>query len=204
MSRNIFRVLLGPDDGLSGPRDDNARVPRLLRALLPGLLLMLVLPASCTPNSTATSPSPSPTKAAAHCPGDDVELDVLSLGWSFCHPKGWSIVQRNIATSAPAGVDTTLDVVGSDGFFGFIIVGSYQRGSAATLKDWLTANEPGDADVQPITWGNAREAVSVTGQLKRYALTDRRVYALTLREGVGNLDLEAAMRPRLTTWSFII
>jgi hypothetical protein len=35
-------------------------------------------------------------------------------------------------------------------------------------------------------------------------MTSHRVYALTLREGAGNLDLEAAMQPRLSSWSFII
>ena len=162
----------------------------------------------CSPNSTTPQPRPSASASDRNeglaCTGDDVPLNVLTLGWGFCHPKGWSIVQRSIATTAPPGVDTTLDVVASDGFFGFMIVGSYQRGSAATLKEWLAANEPDDADVEPIAWGNAREAVQVRGQLKRYALTDRRVYALTEREGAGNLDVEGAMQPRLTTWNFII
>ena len=172
------------------------------------LLSLLLLPAACSPNSR--SPPPSPRTSASglnqglNCSGDDVPLNVLTLGWGFCHPKGWSIVQRSISTSAPAGVDTTLDVVASDGFFGFMIVGSYQRGDAPDLRSWLAANEPGDTDVQPTTWGNAVEAVQVTGQLKRYALTERRVYALTEREGAGNLDLEAAMQPRLATWSFVI
>jgi hypothetical protein len=178
------------------------------RSMLPCLLLSVVLLSACSPNSTPTSTRPpassSPQQQASRCAGDDVELDVLTLGWAFCHPKGWSIVQRSIATSTPAGVDTTLDVVGSDGFFGFMIVGSYQRGNAATLKDWLATNEPDDTQVDPITWANATEAVSVRGQLKRYAMTGRRVYALTLREGAGNLDLDAAMQPRLATWSFII
>lgn len=173
---------------------------------LPSLLLLLLLLAACVPNSTSGSPHGAPSSSAVgsgRCADGDVELDVLSLGWAFCHPKDWSIVQRNIPTQAPPGVDTTLDVVAGDGFFGFIIVGSYERGSAASLQDWLAANEPGDTKVSPITWGNAREAAEVDGQLKRYALTDHRVYALTLREGAGNLDLDAALKPRLSTWSFI-
>ncbi len=177
------------------------------RSIVPSLLALLLLLASCTPNSTAhpaTSPSVTRSGGVRACSGDDVELDVLSLGWGFCHPKGWSIVQRDIPTSAPHGVDTTLDVVASDGYFGFIIVGSYQRGDSASLKDWLAANVPGDnAPSQPISWGNAKEAVSVPSELKRYAMTDHRVYALTLREGAGNLDLEAAMAPRLGSWFFI-
>ena len=156
------------------------------------------MPASTKPPAASTRHQASP------CAGDDVELDVLTLGWAFCHPKGWSIVQRSIATSNPQGVDTTLDVVAGDGFFGFMIVGSYQRGNAASLNDWLAANAPGDAQVEPIAWANATQAVSVKGQLRRYAMTSHRVYALTLREGAGNLDLEAAMQPRLTSWSFII
>ena len=170
---------------------------------LPGLLLLLLL-AACVPNSAGPHPAPSSSAVGtARCADGDVELDVLSLGWAFCHPRDWSIVQRNIPTQAPVGVDTTLDVVAGDGFFGFIIVGSYERGSAVTLADWLAANAPGDAKTTPIAWGNARESAQVDGQLKRYALTDHRVYALTLREGAGNLDLDAALKPRLGSWSFI-
>jgi hypothetical protein len=170
------------------------------------LLALLLVLAGCSPNSTSPKPTPSASglNEGLRCSGDDVPLNVVTLGWGFCHPKGWSIVQRSISTSAPVGVDTTLDVVASDGFFGFMIVGSYERGGAADLKAWLASNAPGDTDVQPITWGNAAEAVQVNGQLKRYALTGHRVYALTEREGAGNLDVDAAMQPRLSTWSFVI
>lgn len=177
------------------------------RALLPGLVVSAVILSACSPNSMPAStkpPASSTRQPVSRCAGDDVELDVLTLGWAFCHPKGWSIVQRSIATSNPQGVDTTLDVVAGDGFFGFMIVGSYQRGNAASLNDWLAANAPDDTQVEPIAWANASQAVSVKGQLKRYAMTSHRVYALTLREGAGNLDLEAAMQPRLSSWSFII
>lgn len=183
-------------------------MPGVLSARLPAAasaLVLLLLLNGCALDSNAPAPRPSASaEAAFRCPGDDVPVNVLSLGWAFCRPKGWSIVQRSIPTSAPVGVDTTLDVVASDGFFGFMIIGSYQRGDAPDLKSWLSANEPTDTDVQPITWANAREAVAVNGQLKRYALTDHRVYALTEREGAGNLDLDSAMQPRLATWAFAI
>ena len=89
-----------------------------------------------------------------------------------------------------------------DGLFGFMIIGSYDRGDSQSLKAWLADNEPDDTDTTPIQWGNATEAVAVNGQLKRYALSPHRVYLMSIREGAGNLDLDGAMSQRLQYWVF--
>jgi len=144
-----------------------------------------------------------PAGAGLHCAADDHGLNLQQLGWSFCYPSDWTYIQREVGTTAPAGVDTTFDISESKGgLFGFMIVGSYARGDASSLKDWLAANEPDDTDASPIQWGNAKEAVAVNGQLKRYALGPHRVYLMNIREGAGNLDLEAAMKQRLQYWIF--
>lgn len=137
-------------------------------------------------------------------------LNVEQLGWSFCYPADWKFREREVQTcppqptacGGPTGVDTTLDIVGDQGFFGFMIIGSYDRHGASSLKDWIATYEPSDQDTTPITWGNAVEAVQVNGQLRRYALSKSRVFLLSEREGEGNLDLEAAMVKRLANWNF--
>jgi hypothetical protein len=180
----------------------------VLRSLTPLLLALALLLAACSTNSNPraaeASPTVQPAGAGLHCQPDDHGLDVPELGWGFCYPSGWHFVEREATTTTPAGVDTTLDVVGSDGLFGFMIIGSYERGSAADLASWLAANAPADADDQSIAWGNAQSAVEVKGQLRRYALTRHRVYLLSLRQGANNLDLDAEMSKRLGTWNFVL
>lgn len=184
------------------PDPDNRPVPRKTPLLALAILFVL---AGCTLNSP-TSPKPTPsTQAAAgglHCQGDDHGLNVEQLGWGFCYPSSWKFRERDVSTTSPAGVDTTLDIVGAQGFFGFMIIGSYDRRGAASLSEWLAGNQPADRNAKPIQWGNAVEAVQVTGQLRRYAMTKSRVYLLNEREGAGNLDLEAEMSKRLSNWYF--
>jgi hypothetical protein len=167
----------------------------------------LILLIGCSINSGAPSSSTPPTlqpaNAGLHCQAADHGLNLQQLGWSFCYPSDWKYIEREVGTTAPHGVDTTLDITGSkDGLFGFLIIGSYDRGNAVSLKDWLAANAPDDADTAPIQWGNSTEAAAVNGQLKRYALSPHRVYLMNIREGAGNLDLDAAMKQRLQYWIF--
>ncbi len=149
-----------------------------------------------------SSRTASAAAAGLHCQGGDHSLDVAQLGWGFCYPADWRFRERDVSTTTPAGVDTTLDIVGDQGLCGFMSIGSYGRPGAATLPEWLAANEPDDQAATSIQWGNAVEAVQVTGQLKRYAMTKSRVYLLNEREGAGNLDLEAEMAKRLGNWYF--
>ncbi len=167
---------------------------------------MIVLIA-CTPNSGAptrsAAPSLPPGASGLHCGAQDHGLNLQQLGWGFCYPADWRYIEREVGTTSPHGVDTTLDIQrASDGLFGFMIIGSYDRGDSTSLKAWLAANEPDDTDTTPIQWGNSTEAVAVNGQLKRYALSPHRVYLMNIREGAGNLDLDAAMSQRLQYWVF--
>jgi len=167
----------------------------------------LILLIACTGNSSGSGHSPPPTLAPAgqgvKCAAEDHGLNLQQLGWSFCYPADWRYIEREVGTTSPHGVDTTLDIVGSrDGLFGFMIIGSYDRGSSPSLQAWLADNEPDDTDTSPIQWGNAKEAAAVKGQLKRYALSPHRVYLMSIREGAGNLDVETAMKQRLQYWIF--
>lgn len=176
-------------------------LPKPTLALVCALLVLV----GCSPNSTPPAPAPSAAASARpglRCQGTDHGLNVLQLGWAFCYPSTWHFRERDVPTTVPAGVDTTLDIVGEGGFFGFMIIGSYDRRGAANLTEWLAANAPDDQAATSIHWGNAVEAVQVTGQLRRYAMTRSRVYFLSEREGEGNLDLDAAMTTRLPDWYF--
>ena len=120
------------------------------------------------------------------------------------------------SNQSPAAQCTAPDA----GLFGLMIVYTYQRGNAATLSDWIQVNlmprlpspsgspspsttpSPSAAPAgDPITWGNAKEALHLTDG-RRIALTTTHVVILELRSGAGNLDMEAAMAPRLGTWKF--
>jgi len=181
-----------------------------MRPELPGKPLLIaaslmVLIAYTGNSGVAPSPSASlpPGATGLRCAAQDHGLNLQQLGWSFCYPADWKYIEREVGTTTPRGVDTTLDIVGAnDGLFGFMIIGSYDRNGATSLNAWLAANAPDDQDATAITWGNAKEAVQVTGQLKRYAMTGGRVYLLNEREGAGNLDLDAEMSKSLANWSF--
>jgi hypothetical protein len=54
---------------------------------------------------------------------------------------------------------------------------------------------------QVIQWGNATEADRLSDG-RRIALTQHQVVIMDLRSGVGQLDLEAEMSARLSTWKF--
>ncbi len=173
-------------------------------AFLAASLIVLI---ACTGNSgtptRSQSPSLPPGAGGLRCAAQDHSLNLQQLGWGFCYPGDWKYIEREVGTTSPHGVDTTLDIVGAkDGLFGFMIIGSYDRGDSPSLQAWLAENEPDDADTSPIHWGNATEAVAVKGQLKRYALSPHRVYLMNIREGAGNLDLDGAMSQRLQYWVF--
>ena len=172
--------------------------------LIAATLIVLI---ACTGNSGTPTRSPAaslpPGATGLKCAPADHGLNLQQLGWGFCYPADWKYIEREVGTTAPHGVDTTLDIVGAkDGLFGFMIIGSYDRGDSQSLKAWLADNEPDDTDTTPIQWGNATEAVAVNGQLKRYALSPHRVYLMSIREGAGNLDLDCAMSQRLQYWVF--
>jgi hypothetical protein len=159
-------------------------------------------------------------QTGASCEQGDHAYDDRQLGWAFCYPGTWRFTQRIQRSDSPPGTDATFDVVNeppcasppepggrpvcppSSGLFGFMIVGTYQRGTVSGLADWLKANEPADTATEPLSWGNAVEAVTVKGTARRYALTQHQVVLLDPRSGAGNLDLDSELAKRLKTWKF--
>jgi hypothetical protein len=118
-------------------------------------------------------------------------------------------VEKVQPSDTPPGVDTTFDVTDygpnsdpSRGLYGFIIIGTYERGDSATLAQWLAANADPKVATQPITWGNAVEAAYAPAISTRYALTDHHVVELILHTASDNLDLNGALAPRLANWRF--
>lgn len=193
--------------------------------------------AGCQPGS-ASHPVPSVAQIGADlkCSTGDHAFEDPQLGWGFCYPNTWKYIERAQAVSTPQGVDLTFDFTclsqcrmvtpGTTGnnLFGFMIVSTYERGTATDLASWVAANlgprtspspsagaSPSSAatpspsaspsTLEPITWGNAREA-AVLPDGRRIGLTPQFVVILDVRS--GTLDLESEMASRLGTWKFSV
>ena len=175
--------------------------------LVLGALLAL---AACQPGSPHTPP-PATRGLILHCAkGDSAEVND-PLGWGFCVPSTWRALggPKTQKTDAPKGVDTVYDITefapgAHNGLFGVIIISTDDRGPAAGLQDWIDQNIGKGLNLRPVRWGNSAEALKeVGGQHPRwFALTPHHVVILELHSGEGNLDLSAAMTPRLGTWRF--
>jgi hypothetical protein len=169
--------------------------------------LFVVSAAACANPMGPHVPPPAfnPPAPKASCNGGDHELTENEIGWAFCYPAGWKFLERVQGSDAPAGVDATFDVTDTSLPtlpYGFMIIGTYDRGTSSTLHDWLIANVDPKVSAEPIRWGNSVEAVYVPADATRYALTAHHVVTLNMKSGAGNLDLEAEMRTRLSTWLF--
>lgn len=210
-------------------------------------VLLLVVLAGCQPSS---NPRPVPSVAQIgsnlKCPSGDHGFEDPQAGWGFCYPAGWRYNERSQASQTPPGLDLAFDITyapptpapcsspiagGSpnpnatpcSGDFAFMIISTYERGTASDLAGWIAANltppspspttspspspspstspspSPSPATLQTISWGNALEA----GRLpdgRRIALTPHHVVIMDLHSGL--LDLETAMSARLATWKF--
>ncbi len=204
-------------------------VLRSLRLL--AIPLLPILLAACQLGSPVNRATPSVPQIGADlkCQRGDHAFEDNVAGWGFCYPGTWKYTEHAQSVASPAELDIVLDITDvpcvfpsaapggpspnpvcseGAGLFGLMIVYTYERGGAASLADWIQANtrpssssrsNPGD----PITWGNAREALHLPDG-RRMALTPSHVVILELRSGSGNLDLEAAMAPRLGTWKFLV
>jgi hypothetical protein len=170
--------------------------------------VLAILPlAGCSFSSTA-KPGPAPTIRAEgqgiKCPGSDHGIEEVQFGWSWCYPSSWKFQERLQPTQQPKGVDATFDIVNDlpqgqpgSGDFGFLIVGTYQVGTAADLPGWITANIGSDEQLAAINWGNARDA-EVDSQGRRFALTGSHVVEMDVR----GTAIAAEMAKRLATWKF--
>ena len=174
---------------------------RRLLVLLPILLL-----AGCT-LAPAAKPSPAPT---IRTEGQDVKcgadhgIDEVQFGWSWCYPSSWKFQERLQPSSRPSGVDVTFDIVNDlprglpgSGDFGFLIVGTYQIGSAADLQSWVAANIGSGEQLTSISWGNARNAGQDAGG-RRFAITSSHVVEMDVRGEA----IAAEMGKRLDSWKF--
>lgn len=203
-------------------------MPRTLRLL--AIPLLPILLAACQIGSPANRATPSVSQIGSDikCSSGDHAFEDNVAGWGFCYPGTWKYNLRAQSVASPPELDLVFDITDvpcvipsapagqtpnpicspGAGLFGLMVVYTYERGNAASLADWVQANittatgarisaSSGDA----IGWGNAKEAIRLADG-RRIALTKSHVVVLELRSGAGNLDLEAAMAPRLGTWKF--
>ena len=204
--------------------EGKAGIMRAVHPKLQALIWAAALAAVCACDGGAGErvphPSVSTVQTGIRCDSGDHGYNDAQLGWAFCYPGTWRFSQRFQQSDKPPGTDATFDIVNEppcaapspagarpscppeEGLFGFMIVGTYQRGGSPTLDDWLKAEVPRDAAADPIEWGNALEAMHVKGTTRRYAMTQHQVVLLDLRSGAGNLDLDLAMSKRLSSWKF--
>jgi len=144
-------------------------------------------------------------------------------GWGFCYPATWKYNLRAQSVVSPPELDLVFDITDvpcttpsaragqtprpvcatNAGLFGLMVVYTYERGETTSLSGWIQGNmNPAPSPGETISWGNAKEAMKLSNG-RRIALTSTHVVVLELRSGAGNLDLEAAMAPRLDTWKFL-
>lgn len=192
------------------------------RLSLPLAVVLLML-AGCQ-SGPVNQPVPSVAQIGGgiKCAVGDKGFSDDEAGWGFCWPNTWKYTERSQGNTAPARLDLTFDitdvpcvpgspVAGSTprpvcspgaGLFAFMIISTFERGSATDLASWIKANLPGPVlDQTVIQWGNATEAGRLTDG-RRIALTAHHVVIMDLRSGLGQLDLESAMSARLDTWKF--
>ena len=202
-------------------------VPRYLRLL--AIPLLPILLAACQIGSPANRATPSVSQIGSDlkCSHGDHAFEDNVAGWGFCYPGTWKYNLRAQSVVNPPELDLVFDITDvpcvipsapagqtpnpicspGAGLFGLMVVYTYERDSSTSLADWIAGNlrTATSARVSPgevITWGNAKEAQRLADG-RRIALTPTHVVVLELRSGAGNLDLEAAMAPRLGTWKFL-
>jgi hypothetical protein len=192
--------------------------PLLPRKTLAAIAGMLVF-AGCQPGPT-THPVPSVQQIGSdlNCSKGDHAFEDIQAGWGFCYPGTWKPLVRSQGIQSPPGLDLTFDITdvpcgavpsGSQaappcmpdaGRFGFMIISTFERGSAADLAMWEQANLKTVPTSQSISWSNAVEAAKLSDG-RRIALTQHHVVIMDLSRN-GLLDLEKQMSSRLSTWKF--
>jgi len=185
--------------------------PKIVLAICLALAL-----ASCQLGSSPRAvPSVPQIGGDLKCETGDHGYEDQQAGWGFCYPAGWRYVERSQASQSPPGLDLTFDVTDAScatpaagtapncspnaGLFGFMIISTYERGSSADLTSWMDTNLPHPPDSDPISWGNALQALKLADG-RRIALTPHHVVILELHP--SPLDLETQMSSRLGTWRF--
>ena len=181
----------------------------------PKILAIVVAMVAITGCQTGSGSHPVPSVAQIggdlKCASGDHPFEDMPAGWGFCYPGSWKYVERSQGIDSPPGLDLTFDITDdpcgrpgcapNEGVFGYMIISTYERGSANSLADWEQANMSAPIPAtEPIFWANAVEAMRLADG-RRLALTPHHVVILDLHP--GTLDLEAAMAQRLDTWKFL-
>lgn len=212
--------------GVLGSRTIRAGVPLLLKKLsLPFLVILVV---ACQPGSNVR-PVPSVAQIGGNlkCAAGDHGFADSQAGWGFCYPATWRYIEKSQVSAVPPGLDLTFEITDipcvqastapggpsaapvcspGAGLFAFMIVSTYQRGDSTSLTGWVQTNGK-DVSISTTTvlssipWGDSSEAYKLDDG-RRIALTSHHVVILDLHSGQGNLDLEAVMSARLSTWAF--
>ena len=190
--------------------------PRQTLALIAGILML----AGCQMGQKSYPvPSVQQIGSDLKCATGDHAYEDVQAGWGFCYPGAWKFYPpRSQGIQSPPGLDLTFDITnvpcaevspGSQkkptcapdaGNFGFMIISTYERGSAADLAAWEQTNLKPVGTSQSISWGNAVEAARLSDG-RRIALTQHHVVIMDLSRN-GLLDLEQQMSTRLGTWKF--
>ena len=180
--------------------------------------LALLALAGCQPGlDQRPVPSVPQIGADLKCVVGDHAYEDQQVGWGFCYPSAWRYRERAQSSQSPEGLDLTFDITyvpatpgpcpsarpaGSSpcsGDYAFMIVSTYQRGSASSLAAWVDSNMKNVPQPGTIYWGNAQEAGRFPDG-RRIALTPHHVVIMELHSGL--LDLDADMGARLDTWKF--
>lgn len=195
-----------------------------MKRLTPALVGLLIVLGGCQ-QGQVNRPVPSVAQIGSdlNCTGGDHGFEDADAGWGFCYPGTWIYLERAQSYTLPTRLDLTFDVTdvpcvagtpvagetprpvcsAGAGLFAFMIISTYDRAGAPDLATWIQTNLGPLKDQQPIVWGNATEADRLSDG-RRVALTPNRVVVMELRSSVGQLDLEAAMSTRLSTWKFLV
>jgi hypothetical protein len=189
-------------------------LPRKTLAALAGMLVL----AGCQTGPTA-HPVPSVQQLGGDlkCSTGDHAFEDIQAGWEYCYPAVWKFDVRSQGYASPPQLDLNFDVTDvqrpcpsgvasaaycspTGGYFGVMLISTYDRAGAANLSTWAQANLPNARAIQPIAWGNSVEAGRFADG-RRIALTPHHVVVMELRAG-SLLDLEGGMSARLNTWKF--
>jgi hypothetical protein len=192
------------------------RSPLLFPRITLAAVALVIALAGCQPVGSHPVPSVPQNGSNLKCHQGDHGLQDMQAGWGFCYPSTWRYIERSQASESPPGLDLTFDITDfacsspgpggtapqcspNAGDFAFMIISTYQRGSATDLASWIQGNMTNPPSSDSIAWGNSVQAVKLADG-RRVALTPHHVVIMELRP--GPLDLEAAMSSRLSTWQF--
>lgn len=196
-------------------------------------VLVSVLAGACQQQATPR-PVPSVAQIGEDlvCSSTEHAFEDAQAGWGFCYPESWRYNERAQGDTNPTRLDLTFDVTDTkagcpancpscveptpapggatpptctltSGLFGFMIISTYERLDAKDLVTWMQNTLPSVPARQAIVWGDASEA-DLLADGRRIALTQQHVVIMELRSGQGQLNLEAEMSTRLSTWKFLV